>query len=274
MQPEDFSSYCAEIRRLLKEKYADKITIRLGFEADFIPGVSVPKHENYSEFQPDYLIGSVHFIFQRDGLVAVDHKPEILQEGAKKFYNGDFRPLICDYFALQKEMLERGDFEILGHPDLVRKFNEKFPFFDENADWYKNELKEMAKAIKKWGGATEINTGAISRGWLSKPYPSEYFLSLLHENGVPIAITADAHSAENLDCAFPAALALAKKTAIPKSSATSIKPNTNSAKSKFSALSKDNTDPPPPDLFSPNADAGGYLFRFSSARLQSIHKKA
>ena len=210
MQPENFASYCEEIHRLQK-KYEAEIKIRLAFEADFIPGVSVPRHENYSAFNPDYLIGSIHFIFQRDGVFAVDNNPETLQEGAKKYYNGDFKGLIGDYFAIQKEMLEKGDFEILGHPDLVRKFNEKFPLFDENENWYKEYLKDFAKALSKKGIASEINTGAISRGWLTKPYPSEYFLSLLHEAKVPIALNADAHSAENLDCAFDLGRALAKK---------------------------------------------------------------
>ena len=210
MQPEDFSSYCTEIRRLQK-KYASQVRIRLGFEADFIPGVTLPKMANYAEFKPDYLIGSIHFLFQREGLVAVDYKPEILQLGAEKHYKNDMRALIGDYFALQKEMLERGDFALLGHPDLIRKFNEKQPFFSENEDWYKSCLKEMAKAVARKGIATEINSGAISRGYLSEPYPSEYFLTLLYEAGVPVAITADAHSAENLDFAFEQSLQLAKK---------------------------------------------------------------
>lgn len=210
MQPKDFAAYCEEIHRLQK-KYEEQLTIRLGFEVDFIPGITVPLHENYAEFRPDYLIGSVHFIFQRGGSFGVDNTPEIWKAGADKFYNGNMRALIGDYFALQKEMLALGDFELLGHPDLVRKFNEKYPLFDENEGWYKDYLDDMAKAIAKSGRATEINTGAISRKWLTKPYPSEYFLTKLYESGVPIAVTADAHAAENLDCAFDKALLLAKK---------------------------------------------------------------
>lgn len=210
MKPEDFSSYCTEIHRLQK-KYAEQITIRLGFEADFFPGVSVPKMQHYAEFEPDFLIGSVHFIFEREGSFAVDNTPEAWKAGIQNYYGGNAQKAICDYFSLQKEMLLKGDFSLLGHADLIRKFNEKFPYFDESEDWYKSELKEMAKAISKSGIATEINSGAVSRGWLSKPYPSEYFLNLLHENGIPIAITADAHSAENLDYDFEKSVALAKK---------------------------------------------------------------
>lgn len=210
MRPEDFNSYCGEIRRL-KERYAEKITIRLGFEADFIPGVSLPRSENYSDFAPDYLIGSVHFIFQRAGAFALDKSFQILNDGAKKYYGGDFRPLIRDYFSLQKEMLEKGDFAIIAHADLIRKFNEKNPFFNESEEWYKSELRELAKAIAKKGVAAEVNTGAMSRGYLTRPYPCEYFLELLNEFKIPVAITADSHSARNLDYAFDLAAALTKK---------------------------------------------------------------
>ncbi|MBP3771456.1 MAG: histidinol-phosphatase [Treponema sp.] len=210
MRPERFPDYCAEIHRLQKE-YGDRITIRLAFEADFIPGISLPSHERYADFAPDYLIGSVHFIFQRAGIFAVDDTPEIWADGAKRYYKGDMKTLISDYFELEKEMLALCDFELLAHPDLVRKFNEKYPLFNEDDGWYKDLLKDMAKAIARYGKATEINTGAISRKWLTKPYPSLYFLSLLREAGVPLAITADAHAAENLDCAFDEARVLAKK---------------------------------------------------------------
>lgn len=210
MKPADFPAYCAEIRRM-REKYAGEITVRLAFEADFIPGISVPHMARYADFAPDYLIGSVHFIFQRAGVFGVDDTREKWAGGIQKYYGGDVRVALGDYFALQKEMLELGDFALLGHPDLVRKFNEKNPLFDESADWYKSLLADMALAVAKKGIATEINSGAISRGYLTKPYPSEYFLERLHEAGVPIAITADAHAAEHLDCAFAQSIALAKK---------------------------------------------------------------
>lgn len=211
MQPDDFTAYCSEVRHVQNE-FEDSIRIRLGFEADYIPGVTVPRHENYQEFKPDYLIGSVHFIFQRDGMFAVDHKPQILREGAKNYYKGNMRSLIGDYFSLEREMIEKGDFDIVGHPDLIRKFNDAEHLFSENDEFYKNELKETAKAIARKGIATEINTGAISRGYMKKPYPSEYFLEMLHEEGVPVAITSDSHSAANLDYAFEEAILLAKKT--------------------------------------------------------------
>lgn len=41
-----FEPYCAEVRRLA-DVYKDKIKIVLGFEADYLPGFSVPRFDVY-----------------------------------------------------------------------------------------------------------------------------------------------------------------------------------------------------------------------------------
>ena len=141
----------------------------------------------------------------------VDWSTEKLFEGIKSIYAGDAKKMICRYFESERKMLSECNFSIIGHADLVRKFNQKNPFFYENESWYKNELKETAKSISRAGIICEINTGAMSRGFLTLPYPSEYFLTLLHEQNVPIMLSSDSHAAETLDCAFEQATALAKK---------------------------------------------------------------
>lgn len=214
MKLEDFETYCQNIN-FLKLKYAEQIDIRLGFEGDFIPTVCRPDFLAYKKFAPEFLIGSVHYLYNGETdftkIRAVDNTPQILLDTLKNTYNNDEKKLIQHYFATQRQMLSTCNFSIIGHPDLIRKFNDKIHFFDEGADWYKQELKETAKAISSAGVICEVNTGAISRQWQKTPYPSEYFLSLLHERNVPVMINSDAHSAQNLDCAFDQSLALVKK---------------------------------------------------------------
>ena len=36
---------------------------------------------------------------------------------------------------------------MLGHADLVRKFNVRHPYFDEGAAWYREEVERTAEAI-------------------------------------------------------------------------------------------------------------------------------
>lgn len=214
IKTEEFKSYKAEILRL-KQKYADKIEIKYGFEADYIEGFCKADFDSYKEFEPEFLIGSVHYLNNGESCaektMPVDWSAEKLFEGIKTLYNGSAKNMICHYFETQREMLLNCNFSIIGHPDLVRKFNEKSPFFNEEESWYKEQLKLTADSIKKSGVIAEINTGGITRGYTTTPYPSLYFLTLLHEKNVPVMLSSDSHSAENLDGKFELALKLAKK---------------------------------------------------------------
>ena len=84
----------------------------------------------------------------------------------------------------------------------MRKFNAKHPYFDEGVAWYLKELTTTADAVAASGKIAEVNTGAISRGWLDDAYPSPAFRKLLRERGVRFILSADAHSADAIDCAF------------------------------------------------------------------------
>ena len=194
--------YFAEVRSLAV-KYADRIRILCGVEADYIPGATDPDHSRYAEFKPDYIIGSVHYVVAPNGArVPVDHSPELMHEGILLHFGGEVKSYLCAYFAQEREMAARFDFDIIGHPDLCRKFNEKHPYFDERSDWYLDELKRTADAFAASGKLVEVNTGAISRGWLDDAYPSTTFRDMLRERGVRFVLNSDSHDAGTLDCAF------------------------------------------------------------------------
>lgn len=222
LKVERFSEYEEEINRL-KEKFSGKLNIRLGFEADFIPGITEPTYETYGKFKPDFLIGSVHFVYNGKGIFEADGNAESIHDAIEKFYGGNAKEAVIRYFEEEREMIEHsrtnGMFQIIGHADLIRKSNRKsnllgkgMDFFDENESWYKEQIRLTADKIAGAGIVAEINTGAIARNNMKTPYPSEEFLALLKERNVPITINSDAHSKEALDYAFEKAVALAKKT--------------------------------------------------------------
>lgn len=202
LTPEKAPRYAAEIRAL-KAKYKDKIRIFCGVEADYIPGGATPSKAVYAAIAPDYIIGSIHWVKAADGaLVAVDHTPQLLADGIRDHFGGSAEAFVRAYFAAEREMVRAFDFEVVGHPDLVRKFNAKHPYFDESAPWYRDELEHTAEAIARSGKLVEVNTGAIARGWLDDAYPSPVFRKLLRERGVRFVLSSDAHTAETLDAAF------------------------------------------------------------------------
>jgi len=190
----DPAAYVAEIRRLEAE-YRGKIRVLCGIEADW------PCPLDLSPY--DYAIGSVHFLPGADGgRLPIDESPETLERIRRETFGGDGGALVRAYFAAEREMVAAGAFTFVGHPDLVRKFNAKRPYFDEGAAWYREELEKTADAIAACGKPVEVNTGAISRGWMDDAYPSAEFRALLRARGVPFVLSSDAHAAETIDCAF------------------------------------------------------------------------
>lgn len=190
----DPAAYVAEIRTLAA-RYRGEIRILCGLEADW------PCPLDLSPY--DYVIGSVHFVPTPSGArLAVDNTPEILAAGIRDHFGGDAVAFVRAYFATEREMLVHGRFDLVGHPDLVRKFNVRHPYFNEGEAWYRDELERTADAIAACGRPVEINTGAISRGWLDDAYPSSMFRELLRARGVRFILSSDAHSCAALDCAF------------------------------------------------------------------------
>lgn len=209
ISPKQTEQYCKEVRQI-SDKYSNQINILLGFEADYANPLSKPSFEVYKKFSPDFLIGSVHYVFTENGRLAVDYSAEKLAQKIKELFNGNTKKLVCEYFYLQREMLSNSDFTIIGHPDLIRKNNAKLNLFNENETWYRKEIKATAQAIAKAGVIAEINTGAIARKTMNDVYPSSEFLSLLREYNVPITINSDCHNARDLDTGFK----IAKQAAI------------------------------------------------------------
>lgn len=208
--PKNFNDYVNSVNDA-KNKFAGKLKILLGFEADYAPFVTVPDFDRYKKLNPDFLIGSVHYVFSEKGRLAVDYSANLLKEKIDLLYGGNAKKLVCEYFSLEREMLSKGKFSIIGHADLIRKNNKVLNMFSENDSWYRNEIKETANAIKNAGVIAEANTGAMARGYMNDIYPSAEFLSLLCERNVPVTLSSDAHNPEQLDFAFDKALECLRK---------------------------------------------------------------
>ncbi len=189
--------------RAVASRYADRIRVLCGVEADYVRGVCSPDRAVYAAIKPDYIIGSVHYVIAPDGdWVCVDGSPESLTKGIAEHFDGSAEAFIRAYFAQQREMAATCDFDIIGHPDLCRKFNGRLNYFSESDDWYREELALTADTFAASGKIVEVNTGGIARGWMTDAYPSAAFQAELRARGVKFILSADAHSIEGLDCAF------------------------------------------------------------------------
>lgn len=221
LNPNKHKDYVAEILRL-KESYRNKLELCLGFEADYLPLVCTPDKSRFEEFNPDYVIGSVHYVVNLDApekkgfpqeesdipvnCFSIDSFTEEVQQGIDLLFDGDGKKACQSYFALVREMITSFNFDIIGHLDILRKRNNQLKFFDENSQWYKNEIEATAKTISKSGKIVEINYGGIARGSLMDTYPSIDFLKKLKTFDIPITINSDAHNFNHIDTGYEIAI--------------------------------------------------------------------
>ena len=200
MSEEKAARYRAEIAAL-QEKYADRIRIFCGLEKDNYTQLSLDGY--------DYLIGSVHVMRYKDQLLFIDWSAERTRENIEKFFGGDGIAYAKHYFETVVDLPNHGTFDILGHFDLLTKFNEKEPdLFDTQCEEYRAAATAAAEALVGKVKFFEINTGAISRGYRTTPYPTVPLIKEFKNQGFGVVISSDCHDSQKLDCYFDEAVEL------------------------------------------------------------------
>lgn len=178
----------------LKRKYSKKISVLCGIEQDYY---SEEPAKDY-----DYIIGSVHYLKIGESFIPVDESADILKETVNKYFNGDIYSLCELYFDTVSDVVTKTNASIIGHFDLITKFNEKEKLIDENNPRYISAWQKCADILLKTEKVFEINTGAISRGYRTTPYPSETIIKYIRNKGGRFLLSSDAHSAENIGYKF------------------------------------------------------------------------
>ncbi len=200
MSAENTAKYVSEINQL-KIQYNDKVTVLLGSERDYY-GMD-------DGFKYDYLIGSVHYIKCSGEYLPVDLSSEAAERNINEFFGGDQYKYAEAYYELEGRIFERVDADIIGHIDLLTKFEEQKQHFDTSNPRYVNAWKTAIFELIKYNKPFELNSGAMSRGYRFTPYPSSDILKFIKENGGHIMLNSDSHSAENICFAYDAERALA-----------------------------------------------------------------
>ena len=180
------AAYKEEFARL-KKLYGDRIRLYLGIEAELF-GDSCP--DDY-----EFVIGSAHFIHKDGAYLEIDESKGTVLKNVARFYGGDYYAYTKDYFRTVAESAKRKEVAIVGHFDLVTKFNGDGAMFDETSPKYLIPAYEAVEELLPYDRVFEMNTGAVSRGYRKDPYIGKDILSYMHAHHVRVTVSADAHRA-------------------------------------------------------------------------------
>jgi histidinol-phosphatase (PHP family) len=184
---DDLDDYCAFVR--------EETDLRLGIEADYVAGREDRIANLLEAGEWDYVVGSVHLL---EGY-AVD------MEGEWDVWRRGDSPerLWKRYFQTVAESARSGLFDIIAHPDLVKMWGRGRPAPDTDPRRYYEPLVE---ACQEAGVAVELSTAGLRKP-VGELYPAQPMLELVAEAGVPVALSSDAHTPQDLGAGYDRAVA-------------------------------------------------------------------
>lgn len=148
----------------------------------------------------DYLIGSVHYLKVDGTHIPIDRtKAENVQDVIDTYYGGDEMAFVKAYYDAVASLPQYGNFDIIGHFDLITKNLDQKPLFDNTSDAYIRCAVEAMEALRPHIRIFEVNTGAMARGYRKVPYPCANLLDYLRDLGFGAVITSDCHDGTKLD---------------------------------------------------------------------------
>ncbi len=190
MSVEEFPGYVESVLRV-RERFP-KLSVKLGLEADFFPGTEDFVYNIIHEFDFDYVIGSVHYLEDWN----FDH-PDF----KRRFEGGDVYGIYARYFDHVRRLASTRLFDVLGHPDVIKKFGHR----PDRA--YDDLMRPALEAVKAAGMALDVNTSGL-RYPCREIYPSRRMLEIAREMEIPVTLGSDAHRPELVGEGFAEATAL------------------------------------------------------------------
>lgn len=177
---DDLDEYCRFVR--------EETDLRLGIEADWIPGREDRMASLLEAREWDYVVGSVHFLADRgvDSDYGGDWDVWDTARSADEVWRG--------YFEALAEAARSGLYDIMAHPDLVKVWGQARPLPERDLRFY---YEPAVEAMIEGGVAAELSTAGLRKA-VGELYPAPALMEMLVDAGVPIALSSDAHEPDHL----------------------------------------------------------------------------
>ena len=194
MDESELDSFLEELEAA-QHQFKGQLSIKTALEVDYYQGAEeyITYLANYYDW--DYLMGSVHFI----GGWGFDNPDEV-----SRFETCDMEQAYCDYFKLVELSAACGLFDIIGHPDLIKKFGYRAP---KDSVAVKQAQDAMLAAVKKADVTLEISSAGLRKP-VREIYPQPNIVEKAAALGIPFAYGSDAHAPSEVGHAMNDCLAL------------------------------------------------------------------
>lgn len=159
----------------LREEYADRIQLPVGYEAEFFPDDFDAMLENIRQYPCDYLILGQHYV----GTEHTGHHSGTLFTDES---------ILTGYVDQVCRGLDTGVFTYLAHPDV--------PWFEGDAAFYRREMARLCVYAADRKIPLEINMYGLAK---KRNYPTDRFWQIAAEVGNDVVIGCDAHSPSMLE---------------------------------------------------------------------------
>merc|ERR1711939_430344 len=187
-----FARYLDEAWRL-KKAYADRITLLVGLETEYIDEAGLDELERLIERERtrvQYLVGSVHHCHE----LPIDFdKPGFDQALASSSGSDDrarFASLFEAYFDAQHALMSRLEPAVIGHFDLCRLYYPDLDLRQSGVVWAK--IERNVRLGVSYGALFEVNAAAFRKGWRTA-YPGAEVLELILREGGRLTLSDDSH---------------------------------------------------------------------------------
>lgn len=195
MSKGDMPEYLQEIERL-KGKYSDQLEIYVGLEIDYLDETYNASIPFFQKLPLDYRIGSIHFLPMSEQLteanmVCIDGSFREYAHSVERYFEGDIRLLVKQYYENMMKMIETGGFDIVGHMDKIYMNGYKYESFTFEEDWYERPFMACLDLAKEKELMVEVNTKNLVKK--EELYPNSRYLSLLKEMDIPVMVNSDCH---------------------------------------------------------------------------------
>ncbi len=190
---DDLGAYCEFVR--------ERTDLKLGIEADFIPGTEDRMANLLEAYDFDYVVGSVHFL-RDESLDMEEYGIWSSGRSAEEIWRR--------YFQTLGEAARSGLFDILAHPDLVKVWGTERPRPQGDLrHYYELALEGIAES----GIAVEVSTAGL-RKRTQELYPAPELLEMCLDAGAPVALSSDAHRPQDVGADYERALELLERSGV------------------------------------------------------------